>query len=581
MISHQHNDSGLRSRLAAVLPKGHDFGIYHISTPPTKTDPLYSPPPSERPERTYCEHHFLAISIGEPNTSAASDAKAPTTEKHPKNQVLVLGVEIFIYTTARSTTLFVSKADSTGYLYLLNLPKGTASPIREICSTFVGYLVEKRRRNGVQFIVSLFARAQDQYLFPGSVDNGGKHVLDDRGLIKWWCRVLDPLLGPAPIGTTAPWKSSKAYLLVPGLETNETKALIARNAAASSWALTHPLERISHYYREFDWVPPRCLIPHFPDDPKSRFRDELDEEAASSGAMKTTGSWKSVRTLDAFWEMMAYRQECSSGRMTGFIWVVFDDSVEEVPGTVSTPASSTTASTTASTAASSQQPPVAPETPKKQRMAASVTPSTTPRKLFPSKAELLKLDYDKVKEKRTPKKKTLKGQIIPRTPRIKKAQRNYLLDHPITSAYYFWPPQGRGEKIVDQNEYKRIVDLLLNLEFTTLNKALASTRRWVSEVGTGSKWGAILTGTRELPATSQDGAGSGAGGSQVNNLSGLVKRKRTDSASQAPEEPNNKVNVLTAGLVKRKPKDVDGVAKTDEPAVNVLSAGLVKKKPKA
>lgn len=566
MPSQHHGDSGLRNRLAAVLPKDHHFGIYHISTPPTKSDPLYSPPPSERPERTYCEHHFLAVSIDAPNASPTSTETDLATEKSLKKQVLVLGVEVFIYTTARSTTLFVSKADSTGYLNLLDLPKGTASPIREICATFVGYLVEKRKRKDVQFIVSLFARAQDQYLFPGSVDYSGKHVLDDRGLIKWWCRVLDPLLGPAPIGTAAPWKSSKAYLVVPGLETYETKALIARNAGASSWSLTHPLERISHYYREFDWVPPRCLIPHFPDDPKSRFRDELDEEAASSGAMKTTGSWKSVKTLDAFWEMMAYRQECSSGRMTGFIWVVFDD-VEEAPATA--PAS-----------AAPTQPTAAPETPKKQRMVACVTPNTTPRKLFPSRADLLKIDQDKAKEKRTPKKKTLKGLIVPRNPRIKKEQRNYLLDRPASTAYYSWPPQGRGERIVDENEYKRIVELLLHLEFTTLNKATASTRRWVSEVGTGSKWGAVVTGTRELPAPGQNGAGTV---SQINNLAGLVKRKRTDSASKAPEEPNNKVNVLSAGLVKRKPKEEEATKSDEqkEPAVNVLSTGLVRKKPKA
>ncbi|KAF7536937.1 hypothetical protein G7Z17_g12949 [Cylindrodendrum hubeiense] len=569
MASHHQNDSDLHGRLAAVLPEGHDFGVYHISTPPTKSDPLYSPPPSERPERTYCEHHFLAVSIDAPNVSPTETETDLTTEKSVQKQVLVLGVEVFIYTTARSSTLFVSKADSTGYLNLLNLPKGTASPIREICATFVGYLVEKRRRKDVQFIVSLFARAQDQYLFPGSVDYSGKHVLDDRGLIKWWCRVLDPLLGPAPKGTVAPWKSSKAYLVVPGLETNETKALIARNAAASSWSLTHPLERISHYYREFDWVPPRCLIPHFPDDPKSRFRDELDEEAASSGAMKTTGSWKSVKTLDTFWELMAYRQECSSGRMTGFIWVVFDD-VEEARATP--PAS----------AASSQQPTAVPETPKKQRMVACVTPNTTPRKLFPSRKDLLKFDQEKAREKRTPKKKTLKGTIVPRNPRIKKEQRNYLLDRPASTAYYYWPSQGRGERIVDENEYKRIVELLLHLEFTTLSKATASTRRWASEVGTGSKWGAVVTGTRELPAPIQNGAGAGG---QINNLSGLIKRKRTDSASKAPEEPNNKVNVLSAGLVKRKPKeDEDAPVKSDEqkePAVNVLSTGLVRKKPKA
>ncbi|CAM1507836.1 Fc.00g046840.m01.CDS01 [Cosmosporella sp. VM-42] len=558
MASQQHDDSDLRARLASVLPKDHSFGIYHLSTPPTKSDALYSAPPHERPDRTYCENHFLAISIDAPTPSSPTHKTVPLEDKDAKKQVLVLGIEVFIYTTAYSTTLFVSKADSTGYLNLLNLPKGTASPIREICGAFIGFLVEKRRRKDVQFVVNLFARAQDQYLFPGSVDYSGKHVLDDRGLIKWWCRVLDPLLSTPPKSTTAPWTSSKAYLVVPGLETYETKALLPRTTP-SSWSLTHPLEHISHYSREFDWVPPRCLIPHFPDDPKSRFFDELDEEAAKSKGMQTTGSWKSVKTLDTFWEMMAYRQECSSGRMTGFIWVVFDDMMEDETSSSSLPTPN---------ASFKERTPSAPETPKKQRTVC-ITPTGTPRKLFTTQVDLLNGKSGQEKKKKDKKKKTLRGAIIPRKPRVKREHRNYLLDRPISTAYYHWPPQGRGERILDETDYKRTVELLLHLDFATLNKAAGSTRRWVSEVGMGSKWGYTVTGTRE-PV--QNGTSQKKG--QVNNLNGLVKRKRTDSASQ-DQESGAKVHVLSAGLVRKKPKEEES-----KPAVNVLSAGLVRKKPK-
>ena len=170
----------LQRHLAAVLPESHTFTIHHISTPPSKCSALYSAPPNERADRTYCESHFLTVSIDSPTTTSTS---SKTTSK-PLNKVIILGLEVLIYTTAFSTTIFVSKADSTGYLQLLKLPKGTPSPIREICSAFIDYLVESRKRNEVQLIVSLFARAQSQYLFPGSVDNPGKHVLDDRGLIK-------------------------------------------------------------------------------------------------------------------------------------------------------------------------------------------------------------------------------------------------------------------------------------------------------------------------------------------------------------------------------------------------------------
>ncbi|KAM4065800.1 histone acetylation protein [Hirsutella rhossiliensis] len=547
--------SSLRTKLATVLPAGCHFRFHHLSTPPLQTDALYSAPPDERPDRTYCEKHFLTVSVKANAASASSDSQAGLAPKH----VLVLGLEIFVYTTAYVTTLFVSKADSTGFLCLLGLAPGTPSPIRQVCAGFIGHLVETRRRRGVQLVVSLFARAQDQYLFPGSVKHSGKHVLDDRGLVKWWCSVLDPLLTSSPVGDAAPpWRSVKGYLVIPGLDAHETRAFIPRSsAAASSWFLGHPLERISHYYREFDWVPPRCLIPRFPDDPKSRFRDELDEEAAQSGSMQTLGTWKSVKTLDTFWEVMGFRQECSSGRMTGFIWIVFDDNADrtEAPR---------------GTAESALEP---PETPLKKRTSVDVTPNTTPRKLFPSKADSAareppKSTSDKKKGKKQ--KKQLKGQITSRRPRVKTEQRNYLLDRPTSSKYYFWPPEGRGERIVDESGYRRTVELLLHLDFATLDKATGSSRRWISEAGTGSLWGLEVTGTREPSSFSQDSA-AGQTSTQANNLSGLVKRKRTDT-TESGTRPVKGWETNKSGAEQGQEK---------QPAVNTLGSGLVRKKPKA
>lgn len=529
----------LQTLLADVLPKDQHFDIFHLSTPPSKCAPLYAPPPNERSDRTYCEKHFLAVCVDE--KPGAKENKA--TEERDSRRVIVLGIEVFIFTTARATTIFVSKADSTGYLHLLNLPRGTPSPIREICAAFVGFLVEKRRRNDVQLIVSLFARAQAQYLFPGSVDNKDKHVLDDRALVKWWCRVLDPILVSE--------KEARGYIVVPGLDEHDTRAYVPRGTTASGrWVQGHPLDRISHYAREFDWVPPRCLIPRFPDDPKSRFRDDLDEEAMQSGLFRETGSWKTVKTLDMFWEMMAYRQECSSGRMTGFIWIVFDD--EEKEDAPAHPES---------------QAAVLLRTPKANRTI-NVTPTTTPRKLFP-KASESKLSDEKEPEpaaKATPKKEKKKkkkkqarakwpsGPIKPRAPKVKTAQRNYLLDQAESTAYYSWTPSGRGERIFSETDYKRILELLLHLDFSTLDKAAGSTRRWLGEVGMGASWGHAVTGTREVMPPAEAKEQTSAGGSstaKVNNLTNLVKRKRNVSSS---EGANGAVNVLGAGLVRKKAK---------------------------
>ncbi|KAL2019166.1 hypothetical protein VTK56DRAFT_10038 [Thermocarpiscus australiensis] len=575
-----HNHASLSDRLASVLPHGHRFGIHHVSTPPTRSEPLCAAPPGERPDKTYRESHFLAISINVPypdstapplkRASAGADqAKEPDTRK----QVLVFAVEVFIFTTAYQTTLFVSKADSTGYLHLLKLPKGSASPIRQVCATFLAYLLDHRRRKHVQSVVNLFARAQAQYLFPGSVRNVGKHVLDDWGLVRWWCKALNPLMEGL---SKAPWERIKGYLIVPGLEEKEARVFIPRTAAsAQNWVIGHPLERISHYTREFDWVPPRCLIPGYPDDPKSRFRDELDEEV--SKRKQAVGSWKSVRTLSQFWEMMAFRQECSSGRLTGFIWLVFDPHTHESSSNATATSSSRIPLLTPSASFDARSPSLPPATRPRRRLdISSNTPRSNPLKPVPSHTEPTPR-HSKASKKKA--KKKLAGRIVPRAPKIKTHARNYLLDRPTTTAYYYWPHEGRGNKIVDESEYKRIVELLLHLDFSTLDKAVSSSRRWVREVGLGEGSGGEVVGTAAVPdALGVNGSASGAAGGNVTDLTAQARRKNASQPSEVdPSQPSGaatlqvsdrtaaeltltkQVNVLGANLVRKKKKDVESV----------------------
>ncbi|ROT34594.1 hypothetical protein SODALDRAFT_329704 [Sodiomyces alkalinus F11] len=545
--------SSLADQLSKVLPQGYQFGIHHLSTPPTQTDALCSAPPGEREDNTYCENHFLAVTI-DANTASKNgpDTTTTTGAAVTPGHVLILAIEILIYTTAYSSTFFVSKADSTGYLALLDLPKGAPSPIREICTTILAYLVQHRRRKGLQCVVSLFARAQDQYLFPLSVQNKSKHVLDDRGLVKWWCRVLHPLVDISSTGGS--WADVKGHLVVPGLDKYEMRAFLPRAPDGESrWVLSHPLEKISHYTREYDWVPARCLIPSFPDDPKSRYRDELDEEANRSKLLRTSGMWKSVRSLDQFWEMMAFRQECSSGRLTGFIWVVFE------PGGDGKGSSAPTAAASNATAA-----PSPPSTPPKNAQGRPTTSYSTPRKLFPTSTSGRTPHGAPSKTKRAgekkKRKKRLTGPIEPRQPHIKTQQRNYLLDRPSSTAYYRWPAEGRGRRVVGESDYKRSIELLLHLDFSTLDRARSSTKRWVSEVGMGESWVVEVVGMRESAVSAVSAAASSGGtpitatGASVNDLSGLVKRKRGHGAGEDGAGQPAKVNVLSAGLVRKKAK---------------------------
>lgn len=514
-------------------------------------------------------------------------------------QVLVFALEVFVFTTAWSTTFFVSKADSTGYLNLVHLPKGTPSPIREISSAFISYLVEERRRNNVQTVVSLFARAQNQYLFPGSVENKGKHVLDDRGLIRWWCRVLNSVMEGQgthedtifrPANKKGDWEDKKAYLVVPGLDTYESRAFLPRtHGALSNWSLTHPLQLISHFAREYDWVPPRCLVPKFPDDPKSRYRDELDLEASKSAQYEEQGLWRSVTTMDRFWEMMAYRQECSGGHMTGFLWLVLEPYGWSKANEITSPVESLITPNTSFDG--SVQPPITP--PRRRDGFSGSTPKSSPSKMAATPGSTLqtpsKHSPSKGGSALKPAKKTLQGPIRSRLPRVKKHARNYVPDIPVSTSYYYWPPEGRGTRIVAEADYKRAVDLLTKLDFETLELAVRSSKRWVGEVGGGQKWVLEVVGQRPLPLA------SAAPTNTVNNMTGLVRRKlKTDDSGIAlePIEPDNGESTgssatpaaVTLLLARKKPRSDDGdsgpspalpsaISVTEEstdPAVNVL-----------
>ncbi|KAF3023179.1 hypothetical protein E8E14_014227 [Neopestalotiopsis sp. 37M] len=572
----------LVAELAQVLPKDAKFTAYHISTPPTITEPLCYPPAKTRtqaststsqndlrarkPLKTYCEKHFLAIAICPPGST---------------EQVLAFALEVYIYTTAHSSTLFVAKADSTGYLGLLNLPKGTPSPIREVTTTFISYLVANRARKGIQFVVNLFARSQSQYLFPGSVKNDGKHILDDRGLVKWWCRVLNPLLEGENTDTQKRWNNIHGYLIIPGLDDYETRAFLPRTAnAAKYWTLGHPLERISPYISDpvtyGNNIPARCVIPTYPDDPKARFVEELEETTAEKA--KLSEGWKMPRSLDQFWEMMAFRQECSSGRLTGFIWLVFDpDSPRRPFPTVEGAARST------ATAVSAQlgRPPrlLTPE-PSQGMLEAMVTPPSVHS--TPVNTTKVKADERRTKRKA---KKALKGPIIPREPKVKTHQRAHFPKQTET-AYYSWPVEGRGQVILDESGYTRAVELLLHLEFGTLAHAVSSSARWAREVNFGRHWSLTAVGRRQLSSDIR----IGDAGRAVNDISSMIKKKRPADAA-ASEDANilnlgrSAANTLGGGLIRKKAKIT-----SDEPAspppsmdstkVNTLGSGLVRKKPK-
>jgi regulator of Ty1 transposition protein 109 len=570
----------LKDLLAEELPRDVPFTFYHYSTPPTKSSALFSAPPHAKSERTYCESHFLAASI---------TPKHADTSGLPE-ELLVLAIEVLIYTTKSLTTIFVSKADSTGCLSELRLPRSqSSSPLKAICGTFVSWLARERQREEKKLVVSLFARAQDQYLFPASIDNKNKHVLDDRGLVKWWCRVLDPIVWQYKaeeerkpfaerLATGSSVRSNrtassteataKGYLVVPGFEPYDTLRYIPPSPGPNTprrWAATHPLLQIAPHPS----APPRCLVPHFPDDPKARFLDELDEELPDRGTdamvadggtpSRSTGMWKSVKTLDQFWEFMAFRQECSSGRIVGFIWVVITPS----------------------------QPSISEEDeeePSQQSASQSFSQLESQEGAKPLRTK-------KKKSKRRTKSKFEYGPIPLRLPRIKQTSSNLsassntsnksaFKEMPENSLYYRWPASSRGTICFSAKDYNRAHEVLIHQNFCSRASTAKATKRWKEEIavlGGMNTWGWTVTGKKE-PVVHSAGATNGA--TPVTTVMGVRKKRKPSTSTATLPEPQETVKTLDTGLVRKKQKIEPTPITESTNSLNTLTAGLVRKKPK-
>ena len=94
--------SSLFYELENALPEGALLNINHISTPPTKCAAIYSAADGNKPQKTYCESHFLTASINITNFGPEDPSSA--------SDVLVYAIEVLIYSTATLTTLFVSQS---------------------------------------------------------------------------------------------------------------------------------------------------------------------------------------------------------------------------------------------------------------------------------------------------------------------------------------------------------------------------------------------------------------------------------------------------------------------------------------
>lgn len=326
-----HDSQEISKNLASALPVGTSVRLYHVCSQADRTESLFAPSlnkedPNLQAEETTREDHLLFV------TQDVLDDDGQAQE------VAVLAVELVVYNTPSTVTIYVSKADSSGHKQA-GSPSAQDVPstgilVSKILETLVrdestdGHMSSTTRK----IVLCLCAKSQNQYLFPGSIENEAKRVLDDRALIKWWSRVFDRTMHA--VGSDTRTRSGlsteratidrnvtcKGYLVIPGGDRNEIRRhLLPRSEPGGpAWQNRYPVEELVHGYDES--VPIRCLIPRFPDDPKTRLWHDLEETDRSG----PDSAWRAVKSLDSFWnDHLAYRKESCAGRFVGFMWAIF------------------------------------------------------------------------------------------------------------------------------------------------------------------------------------------------------------------------------------------------------------------
>ncbi|VEU21576.1 DEKNAAC102447 [Brettanomyces naardenensis] len=144
----------------------------------------------------------------------------------------------------------------------------------------------------------LFTRSEAQYLFPNSSKNRGKHILSDSGLLKWWLKNVEVILGSGVFGEV-----QKRKLNILNADQNEVSRYFP--SKESGWQVGDVysdgkgLNEVAVYH-----------IPLLPDDPKGRFLEHLVVE----------NRIKKVR-LRQFWTELSIRQEFRLGITVGLIGI--------------------------------------------------------------------------------------------------------------------------------------------------------------------------------------------------------------------------------------------------------------------
>ncbi|GJJ77804.1 regulator of Ty1 transposition protein 109 [Entomortierella parvispora] len=508
----------------------------------------------QRYEKVTVQERLIMLSVAEEETSKKD-------HQNGKDGVLVAGMEVLEYTLyphpssateSSSTTasrkgaqsveriVYVAKVDTSGYWPPPSVNGANGVDIKKVKSPtqslVQGYLKAVRdgqlnkgddntRGRVVTSKTSLFvfARAQPQYLFANSADNEKKRVLDDRGLVRWWKNMLgsvfvSPLNATTSADTISSASSLKAYWFIPGVDSERQAMGVIRQQYPPQSLSTGGFTWTYGYPDKESTEKASTLIPQFPDDPKSRM-------------MRSASCQNGNVDIRTFWELTAIGEESGAGKITGFFRVLMEAQDKEAAADqgTGTEAESTTSASTEAEAESTTSASTEAET--------ESTAGTVPESVL-----------------------VVSGS---------------------------------------EGQYTKMFNFLLNLDFRTLEQARESTTRWTSQIQTWTRPPLVIDSSPAENERQEEGKepDTSAVATVDTTLQQLYQRRlwiqvkalkvdlplkgaSTDSQSSTFQASSSGVQVLGAGLIKRKPATADpsssGVATA--PAVNVLGAGLIKRK---
>lgn len=333
---------GLEECLRGSLPLGSVFDLLHLQSVPRETSPIVHPEPKEVQDdklenstnsNTIKTQHFFALC---------------------NNEKIVYALEVVVYFKINSSykpaekLIFVSKADTNGYsdvhvnigkvtksllLYLLTIdPEHYLKKVKPLVRpklnkyqlirkrtpiTKALKILSERKLKGINsrvsipekelFVsfptpkdictkISLFTRAEPQYLFSNSSRNPSKHVLTGEKLLKWWIKIIDEVVHECFDKTTI------ATLQIPGEETRIISNYL-KNKLFTNW-------QVGDIFCKSPDDIALYRIPLFPDDPKGRFLEHLIQD----------GRIHQV-TVSTFWTELQARQEFRLGSTVSVIGV--------------------------------------------------------------------------------------------------------------------------------------------------------------------------------------------------------------------------------------------------------------------